>query len=70
MVSESKAEFLELKGNKTCDHDNINVNVLKGIFDDIKQPLIHIFNITELVDAILNGFSEEKQKLDALIDTW
>ena len=63
MLGEFKAAFLELKSNKSCDHDKIRVNVLEGIFDDI-----HIFNITELVDAILNGFSGEKYTLGVFID--
>ena len=40
MESEFKTGFLELIRNKSCDQHNISVNVVKDIFDEIKQPLI------------------------------
>ena len=32
--------------NKFLGYDNINVNVIKKIYDEIKTPLINIFNLS------------------------
>lgn len=42
---ELNAAFLELKRNKSCSSDNMSVIVVKDISDEIKQPLIYIFNL-------------------------
>ena len=42
---EFKTAFFELKRNKSCGHGNISVNVVIDTYEEIKQPLIHIFNL-------------------------
>ena len=41
---EFKEAFLSLKRNKSPGFDNIHVNVVKSIYDNIKGPLMHIFD--------------------------
>ena len=42
---ELKRAFFSLKPNKTPGYDNINVNVVKKIYEELKTPLMHIFNL-------------------------
>ena len=42
---ELKRAFFSLKLNKTPGYDNINVNVVKKIYEELKAPLMHIFNL-------------------------
>ena len=44
-VNSQQAAFLELKRNKSCGHDNISVNAVKDILNEMKQPLVYIFNL-------------------------
>ena len=34
-----------MKPNKAPGYDNINVNVLKKVYEELKTPLMHIFNL-------------------------
>ena len=47
-VTEEELEraFFSLKLNKTPGYDNINVNVVKKICEELKTPLMHIFNLS------------------------
>ena len=42
---ELETAFFELKRNKSCGHDNISFNVVIDSYEEIKTPLIHIFNL-------------------------
>ena len=42
---EFKRAFFSLKPNKTPGHDNINVNVVKKIYEELKTPLMRFFNL-------------------------
>ena len=42
---ELKRAFFSLKPNKTRGYDNINVNVVKKIYEELKTPLMRIFNL-------------------------
>ena len=42
---ELKRAFFSLKLNKTPSYDNINVNIIKKIYEELKTPLMHIFNL-------------------------
>ena len=42
---ELKKVFFSLKPNKTPGYDNINVNIVKKIYEELKTPLMRIFNI-------------------------
>ena len=44
-VNSQQAAFLQLKRNKSCGHDNISVNAVKDILNEMKQPLVYIFNL-------------------------
>ena len=39
---ELKRAFFSLKPNKTPGYDNINVNVVKKIYEELKTPLMRI----------------------------
>ena len=43
-VTEEELEraFFSLKPNKTPGYDNINVNIVKKIYEELKTPLMHI----------------------------
>ena len=43
---ELKRAFFSLKPNKTPVYDNINVNIVKKIYGELKAPLRHIFNLS------------------------
>ena len=43
---ELKRVFSSLKPNKTPGYDNINVNVVKKIYEELKTPLMRIFNLS------------------------
>ena len=43
---ELKRVFSSLKPNKAPGYDNINVNVVKKIYEELKTPLIRIFNLS------------------------
>ena len=42
---EFETAFFELKRNKSCGPDNKSVNVVIDSYEEIKTPLIHIFNL-------------------------
>ena len=42
---ELKRAFFSLKPNKTPGYDNVNVNVVKRIYEELKTPLMRIFNL-------------------------
>ena len=46
VTEELKRAFFSLKTNKTPGYDNINVNVVKKIYKELKTPLMHIFNLS------------------------
>ena len=35
-----------MKSNKTPGYDSINANVIKKIYEELKTPLMHIFNLS------------------------
>ena len=41
-----KREFFSLKPKKTPGYDNIYVNVVKKIYEELKTPLMRIFNLS------------------------
>ena len=43
---ELKRAFFSLKPNKTPGYDHINVNVVKKIYEELKTPLMRIFNLS------------------------
>nr|XP_047146234.1 uncharacterized protein LOC124819085 [Hydra vulgaris] len=45
-LNELQASFNALKINKSAGFDDINVNVLKAVFDAIKLPVLFIFNLS------------------------
>nr|XP_047127684.1 uncharacterized protein LOC124808568 [Hydra vulgaris] len=45
-VNELRASFNELKINKSVGFDDINVNVLKAVYDIIELPLLFISNLS------------------------
>ena len=47
---ELKRAFFSLKPNKTPGYDNINVNVVKKINEELKTPLMRIFNSILLIN--------------------
>ena len=52
---EFKGEIFSLKSDKILGSENINVNVIKKIYDEVKVPLINIFNLslsTEFPDKL------------------
>ena len=54
---ELKRAFFSLKPNKTPGYDNINVNVVKKIYKELKTTLMRIFNLslsTEIFPGKLN----------------
>ena len=42
---ELKRAFFSMKPNKTLGYDNINVNIVKIIYEELKTPLMRIFNL-------------------------
>ena len=55
---ELKRAFFSLKPNKTPGYDNINVNVVKKIYEELKTPLMHIFNL-----SLSTGIFPDKLKI-------
>ena len=55
---ELKRAFFSLKANKTPGCDNINVNVVKKIYEELKTPLICIFNL-----SLSTGIFPDKLKI-------
>ena len=47
-----------MKPNKAPGYDNINVKVLKKVYEELKTPLIHIFNL-----LLSTGFFLAKLKI-------
>ena len=43
---ELKRAFFSLKPNKIQVYDNINVNVANKIYEELKTPLMRIFNLS------------------------
>ena len=55
---ELKRAFFSLKPNKTPGYDNINVNVVKKIYEELKTPLMRIFNL-----SLSTGIFPDKLKI-------
>ena len=55
---ELKRTFFSLKPNKISSYDNINVNVVKKIYEELKVPLMHIFNL-----SLSTGIFPDKLKI-------
>ena len=55
---ELKMAFFSLKSNKTPGYDNINVNVVKKIYEELKTSLMRIFN-----PALSTGIFPDKLKI-------
>ena len=55
---ELKRAFLSFKPNETPGYDNINVNVVKKIYNKLKTPLMHIFNL-----SLRTGIFPDKRKI-------
>ena len=47
-----------MKPNKTPGYDSINANVIKKIYEELKRPLMHIFNL-----SLSTGISPCKPKI-------
>ena len=43
---EFKNAFFSLKINKSTGYDEVSANVVKNIYDELKTPLMHIFNLS------------------------
>ena len=55
---ELKRAFFSLRPNKTLGYDNINVNVVKKIYEELKTPLMRIFNL-----SLSTGIFPDKLKI-------
>ena len=55
---ELKRAFFSLKPDKTPGYDNINVNIAKKIYEELKTPLMHIFNL-----SLSTGIFPDKLKI-------
>ena len=55
---ELKKAFFSMKPNKTLGYDNINVNVVKKIYEELKTPLMRIFNL-----SLSTGIFPDKLKI-------
>ena len=55
---ELKKAFFSLKPNKTPGYDNINVNIVKKIYKELKTPLMRIFNL-----SLSTGIFPDKLKI-------
>ena len=55
---ELKRAFFSFKFSKTPAYDNINVNVVKKIYEESKTPLMHIFNL-----SLITGIFPDKLKI-------
>ena len=55
---ELKRAFFSLKPNKTPGYDNINVNVIKKIYEELKTPLMRTFNL-----SLSTGIFPDKLKI-------
>ena len=55
---ELKRAFFSLKPNKTPGYNNINVNIVKKIYEELKTPLMRIFNI-----SLSTGIFPDKLKI-------
>ena len=55
---EFKKAFFSLKPNKTPGYDNINVNIVKKIYEELKTPLMRIFNL-----SLSTGIFPDKLKI-------
>ena len=53
-----KGAFVSLKANKTPGYDNINVKVVKKIYEELKTPLMRIFNL-----LLSTGFFPDKLRI-------
>ena len=52
-----KMHFFSLKINKSTGYDEVSANVVKNIYDELKTPLMHIFNL-----SISKGIFPDKLK--------
>ena len=43
---EFKNAFFSLKTNKSPGYDNIHVNVIRNLYNELKTPLMNIFNLS------------------------
>ena len=43
---EFKNAFFSLKTNKSPDHDNIHVNVIRNLYNELKTLLMNVFNLS------------------------
>ena len=55
---ELKRAFFSLKPNKTPGYDDINVNVVKKMYKELKTPLMRIFNL-----SLSTGIFPDKLKI-------
>ena len=55
---ELKRTFFSLKPNKISIYDNINVKVVKKIYEELKVPLMRIFNL-----SLSTGIFPDKLKI-------
>ena len=53
-----KGASVSLKANKTPGYDNINVKVVKKIYEELKTPLMRIFNL-----LLSTGFFPDKLRI-------
>ena len=53
-----KRAFFSLKPNKTPGYDNVNVNVVKKIHEQLKTPLMRVFNL-----SLSTGIFPDKLKI-------
>ena len=58
---ELKRAFFSLKPKKTPGYDNINVNVVKKVYEELKSPLMQIFNL-----SLSTGIFPDKLKIAKL----
>ena len=43
---EFKNAFFSLKTNKSPGYDNIHVNIIRNLYNELKTPLMNIFNLS------------------------
>ena len=61
-INELKEAFFSLKTNKCPGYDDMNFNFAKKCFEEINEPLKHLFNL-----SLENGIFPEKMKIAKVI---
>ena len=55
-VNELKETLYSLKTNKSAGYDGISYNIVKKIFGELRDPLLHILNLSSSSGIFPNNF--------------